>query len=103
MTPEFDLSTLAYISRGHTALALGEVCKAIETSKRGKTVKEKPLSVNEIVTELSGYDTTESQQDLDLHDWSYKLPSNPNKGRSVSTASSKKKGGKKGKDKKKKK
>lgn len=103
LKPEFDLPSLTYISRGHTATAIENVCKSIASSSRGKTVNEKPLTVSEIVTELSKFDTTESQQDHELHEWSFKLPSNPNKGRSVSTASSKKKGGKKGKDKKKKK
>ena len=102
LQPEFDLPSLTYISRGHTAKAIEDVCKAIATSSRGKSLTEKPLTVTEVVTELSSFDTTESQQDLELHEWSYKLPSNPNKGRAVSTAKSKK-GGKKGKDKKKKK
>ena len=102
LRPDFDLSSLTYISRGHTASAIEEVCKSIASSSRGKTVNEKPLTVNEIVTELSKFDTTESEQDQELLEWSYKLPSNPNKGRAVSTAS-KKKGGKKDKGKKKKK
>ena len=55
------------------------------------------MDVNEFISEMCKYDTTEAQQDQTILEWSYKLPGNPNKGRSVATTTSKKSKGKKGK------
>ena len=69
----FDLSTLAHVSSGYSAGTIDRVCQSLLKPRRIQKLKEKPLTVNEIIYTFSKFEPVQQEALQAIAEWSVKL------------------------------